>query len=66
MLANEALLYAFFIVFTAVMARIFAICCERSFPKLTLQRGLSSGDKVCFSPAPTEILWMTAVIRDPF
>ena len=34
-LENEALLYAFFIVFAAVMARIFAIYCERSFPKQT-------------------------------
>ena len=35
--------------------------CERSSPKLTLRRKLSSGDKVFFSPAPTEILWMTVV-----
>ena len=27
--------------------------------------GTSSGDKVYFPPAPTEILWMTAVIRGP-
>ena len=53
---NEALLYAFFIVFAAVMARVFAIYCERSFLTLTLRRGLSSGDRVCFPPAPTEIL----------
>ena len=53
---NEALLYAFFIVFAAVMARVFAIYCERSFLTLTLRRGLSSGDQVCFPPAPTEIL----------
>ena len=32
--------------------------CERSFPKLTLRRRLSSGDRVCFPPASTEILWM--------
>ena len=35
--------------------------CERSSPKLTLRRKLSSGDKVFFSPAPTEILWMRVV-----
>ena len=40
-----------------------AIYCERSFPRLTLRRMFSSGDKVCFPPAPAEILWMTAVIR---
>ena len=34
-LENEALLYAFFIVFAAVIARAFAIYCERGFPKLT-------------------------------
>ena len=66
MLENEALLYVFFIVFAAVMVHAFAIYCERSLSKLTLQRGLSSGDKVWFPPAPTEILWMTAVIQVPF
>ena len=36
-LENEALLYAFFIVFAAIMAAYScAIYCERSFPKLTL------------------------------
>ena len=66
-LENGALLYAFFIVFAAVTARAYscAIYCER-FPKFTLRRKLSSGDKVCFPPAPTQILWMTAVIRGPF
>ena len=49
-----------------VFARATLIYCERSFPTLTLRRRLSSGDKVCFPPAPTEILWMTAVIRGPF
>ena len=37
-LENEALLYAFFIVFAAVMACAFAIYCEHSFPKLKLFR----------------------------
>ena len=38
-----------------------SIACERSSPKLTLWQKLSSGEKVFFSPTPTEILWMTAV-----
>ena len=50
------------------MAHVFARdqLCERSFPKLTLRLRLSSGDKVCFPSAPTEMLWMTAVIRSSF
>ena len=42
----QALLYAFFTVFAAVMARVFTVYCERNFLKLTLRRGLSSGEKV--------------------
>ena len=47
------------------MAHILVIYCEHSFPKLMLRWGLSSDDKVCFPPAPTENLWMTAVIQGP-
>ena len=37
-LENDALLYAFFIVFVVVIARVFAMYCERSFPKLRFDR----------------------------
>ena len=34
-----------------------------SFTKPMLRRGLSSGDRACLPPVPTEIFWMIAVIR---
>ena len=48
MLENEVLLSLFFInSFTAVMAHVVTTYC---FSELTLQRGFSSGDKVCLPP----------------
>ena len=40
----------------------FVIYCERSFPKLTPWWGLSSGDKACLPPTPTESLWIPASV----